>query len=98
MAGYFVNSAGRLELAAANVLRFQYNPVTLAPRGILVEEQWTNVFSNTNNMMESNWVRVGASLNTSNDFPLYAAGGNVYYLKGDGSWNAHRVYRMFNNQ
>ena len=49
-------------------------------------------------MIDGNRVRVGISLNTSNDFPLYAAGGNVYYLKGDGSWNAHRVYRMFNNQ
>jgi hypothetical protein len=48
--------------------------------------------------MNGNWVRVGASLNTSNDYPLYAAGGNVYYLKGDGSWNAHQVYRMFNSQ
>ena len=57
-AGYFVNSAGRLELAAANVLRFQYNPVTLAPSGIMVDEQRTNVLSNTNNMMDGNWVRV----------------------------------------
>jgi hypothetical protein len=96
--GYFVNSAGRLELAAANALRFQYNPVTLAPSGILVEEHRTNVLSNTDNTMDGNWVRVGASLNTSNDFPLYAARGNVYYFKGDGSWNAHHVYRMFNNQ
>ena len=22
----------------------------------------------------------------------------MYYLKGDGSWNAHQVYRMFNSQ
>ena len=64
----------------------------------MVEEQRTNVLSNTNKMMDGNWVRVEASLNTSNDVPLCAAGGNVYYLKGDGNWNAHQVHRMFNGQ
>ena len=57
-----------------------------------------NVLSNTNNMMDGNWVRTGARLTTSSDYPPYAAGGNVYYLKGDGSLNAHQVYRMFNSQ
>ena len=61
----------------------------------MIEQARTNIFSNTNNMMNDNWVRIGASLTSSNDFPLYAAGGNVYCLKGDGSWNAHQFYRMF---
>jgi hypothetical protein len=78
--------------------RFAYNPVTLAATRLMIKPQLINVLSNTNNMIDGNWVRVGASLYTSNDFPLYAAGGNVYYLKGDGSWNAHQVYIMFNNQ
>jgi hypothetical protein len=34
--GYFNISAGHLELAAANVLRIQLNPTTLAPRDILI--------------------------------------------------------------
>ncbi len=78
--------------------RFTFNPIILAAAGLVIEPQRTNVFLNTSNMMDGNWVRVGASLNTSKDYPLYAAGGNVYYFKGDGSWNARRVYRMFNNQ
>ncbi len=64
----------------------------------MIEPQRTNVLSNTTNMMDGNWVRTGASLTTSSDYPIYASGGNVYYLKGDGSWNAHQVYMMFNNQ
>jgi hypothetical protein len=80
------------------VPRFAFNPVTLAATGLMIEPARQNVLSNTTNMMDGNWVRDGASLNTTNDYPLYAAGGNVYYLKGDGSWNTHHVYRMFNNQ
>jgi len=49
-------------------------------------------------MLDGNWVRVGATLTTPSDYPLYAAGGNVYYLKGDGRWDAHQVYCMFNSQ
>ena len=95
---YFVNSAGRFELVGANVSRFAFNPVTLAATWLMIEPARQNVLSNTTNMMDGNWARVRASLNTSNDYPLYASGGNVYYLKGDGSWNAHQVYRMLNNQ
>ena len=64
----------------------------------MIEHARQNVFSNTNNVMDGNWVRVGASLNTSNDFPLYAAGGNVYYLKVYGQWNIHHAHRMFISQ
>ncbi len=64
----------------------------------MIEPTRQNVLSNTTNMMDGNWVRVGASLNTSNDYPIYAAGGNVYYLQDDGQWNTHHVYRMFNSQ
>ena len=46
----------------------------------MIEQARTNVLSNTNNMMDVNWVRVEAYLYTSNDYPLYAAGVNVYYL------------------
>jgi hypothetical protein len=80
------------------VPRFAFNPVILAAEGILIEPQRTYVLPNTNNMMTGIWVRVGDSLNTSNDFTLYAAGGNVYYLKGDERWNVHHVYKMFNSQ
>lgn len=38
-----INSAGVLELVSTNGPRFDYDPVTLQPRGLLIEEQRTNL-------------------------------------------------------
>ena len=66
---YFVNSTRRLELVAANVPRFAFNPVTLAAEGLTIEQARTNVLSKTNIMMDGKWVRVGATLTTHLIFP-----------------------------
>lgn len=42
-----INALGVLESVAANVPRIDYDPVTLAVRGLLVEEQRTNVLINS---------------------------------------------------
>lgn len=45
-ASYF-NSAGQMTIAAAGEPRFDYDPVTLQPRGFLIEEQRTNRILNS---------------------------------------------------
>lgn len=42
-----VNSSGLLETVAANVPRFDYDPVTLAAKGLLIEETRTNLLLNS---------------------------------------------------
>lgn len=42
-----INSAGAITLAAINEPRFDYDPVTLSPRGLLLEEQRTNTVLNS---------------------------------------------------
>lgn len=42
-----VNSSGLVEIVNANVPRFDYNPTTLAPRGLLIEETRTNLLLNS---------------------------------------------------
>lgn len=39
----FVGSNGFIQTAAINAPRFDYDPVTLAPKGLLIEEQRTNI-------------------------------------------------------
>ena len=44
-----VSSSGYIEVVSANVPRFDYNPITLACNGLLVEESRTNLATNSNN-------------------------------------------------
>jgi hypothetical protein len=45
--------------------RFDYDPVTLAPKGLLIEEQRTNLFLYSQNFTVANWVKSSAT-NTAN--------------------------------
>jgi len=46
----YVSSAGVLELVSSNSPRFDYDPVTLAPKGLLIEEQRTNLLLNSDTL------------------------------------------------
>jgi hypothetical protein len=50
------NSAGILESVAIDGPRFDYNPVTLAARGLLIEEQRTNLALYSNDLTDAAWV------------------------------------------
>lgn len=45
--GTRINESGVLELVAANQPRFDFDPVTLQPKGLLIEEQRTNEITNS---------------------------------------------------
>lgn len=57
--GTRVNSSGVIESVASNLPRFDYDPATLAPKGLLIEEQRTNLALNSNTFKAS----VGTSEN-----------------------------------
>jgi hypothetical protein len=42
-----INSSGFIEVVNANLPRFDYDPATLAPKGLLIEEARTNLFTNS---------------------------------------------------
>lgn len=58
------NSAGLLETVAANQPRYDYDPVTLQLRGLLIEEQRTNQFLNTENFTAAPWERTVGGTST----------------------------------
>ena len=57
-----INASGVLESVASGVARLDYDPVTLAPRGLLVEEQRTNLFTYSEQFDNAVWVKTRASV------------------------------------
>ncbi len=60
-----INSAGLIESVNANLPRFDYNPITLAPKGLLIEEQRTNLLLQSEALDNASWA-IGATTVTAN--------------------------------
>lgn len=60
-----VNSSGLVETVASNQPRFDYDPVTLQPKGLLVEEQRTNLIISSQDI--GSWGLYGGSHTASQD-------------------------------
>lgn len=63
-ANYF-NSSGVLTSATTNTPRFDYDPVTLAPKGLLLEEARTNLLLRSDDFANASWSKTRSSI-TSN--------------------------------
>ena len=61
--GTFVGSNGLIQTAATNVARFDHDPVTLASRGLLIEESRTNFYYYSQQF--SFWIRSQLSLQSN---------------------------------
>jgi hypothetical protein len=57
-----VNSSGFVEIVNANLPRFDYNPVTLAPKGLLIEEARTNLMLYSEQLNNLTWVKFASSV------------------------------------
>ena len=67
--GTFVGSDGLIQSAGNNVARFDHDPVTLACKGLLIEESRTNNCYNSNLLTSASWSLVGATSATSDTAP-----------------------------
>jgi len=91
----YINSSGLVATAGTNVPRFDYDPTTLTPRGLLIEGTATNVVTNSQNITTGTWT-VGANTtltaNTTevtdpaggNTATKIALGANVYCSRAQG--------------
>lgn len=61
-AATYVGSSGTIKLVSNNVPRFEYDPVTLDSKGLLIEEDRSNLFQYTRDVWNGYW----AKRNTSN--------------------------------
>jgi hypothetical protein len=90
--GTFLNSAGVLTSAATNEPRFDYNPSTLAARGLLIEEARTNNLTYSEDFGNAAWTKGGATVST--DTTTAPTGTTVAdSLIEDSSTGQHRVFR-----
>jgi hypothetical protein len=60
--GAVVNSAGQIEIVAANVPRFTHDPVTLESLGLLVEEQRANLALRSEELDNASWIKINGSV------------------------------------
>lgn len=57
----YVGSSGKIKLVSNNTPRFEYDPVTLDSKGLLIEEGRINLFNNTNHLASSVWQKRATS-------------------------------------
>lgn len=59
------NSSGLIETVNANLPRFDYDPVTLAPRGLLIEETRANVVTYSQQFNDASWIKINSATVTA---------------------------------
>ena len=66
----YVAANGLIAYASANTPRFEYDPVSGQCRGMLFEEQRTNLFGNSNNITETTWGGYGSNASGATNLPI----------------------------
>lgn len=91
----FINAAGTLATAAINAPAFDYDPVTLALRGLLIEPAATNVTLDSQAFTTSRWSRNGTF--AASDNSLVAPDGTTTGSAWTGIRNSTngRIYETF---
>lgn len=82
----FVGSNGLIQTATTDTPRFDYDPVTLAAKGLLIEEQRTNVVIQSGNLADAAWTNgsvtvsggVSDPFGGTSAFTLTASAANAY--------------------
>lgn len=87
-----VNSSGLVEIVNANVARFDYDPVTLAAKGLLIEETRSNIVNYSDDFANTAWLKLNATI-TSNAITAPDGTNTADKLVETVADNVHIVYR-----
>lgn len=71
--GGIINQLGQFEWVSDGVARLTYDPVTLQPLGLLIEEQRTNLYLNSNDFTQSSWIKSKCTVAVSGSSPVGVA-------------------------
>jgi hypothetical protein len=87
------NSAGRVVSINANLPRFDYDPVTLACRGLLIEESRSNLLTHSSAFNESAWTKTGATI-TQDSVVSPDGTSNADSLVENTATSTHQVFQI----
>jgi hypothetical protein len=87
-----VNEQGLIEVVPADTPRFDHDSITLAPKGLLLEEARTNIITRSNYPIV--WTKARSTITNSTDFPIFANDG-FYLLTDDGTAGGKGVSLFF---
>ena len=88
----FVGSNGLIQTAAIDAPRFDYDPVTLAPKGLLIEEARTNLVLYSAQFDNAAWVTLNATV-TANATTAPDGTSTADFIVPDTTNNQHGVYQ-----
>ena len=88
----FVGSNGLIQTAAINAPRFDYDPVTLAPKGLLIEEQRTNLLTYSEQFDDASWTKARVSI-TANATAAPSGTTSAERMVEDATLDSHIVFK-----
>jgi hypothetical protein len=88
-----VNEAKLIETVPVDHARMNYDPIALAQKGLLIEEEQTNILIRSNEITNG-WSRVRSTVTDSTDFPIFA-NERGFLLTSDGTNGGKVVVRFF---
>lgn len=91
----FVGSNGLIQSAAINAPRFDYDPVTLAAKGLLIEEQRTNLLTYSEQFDNAAWLKDSSTV-TANTTISPDGNTNADTIIETATNSVHRIYEQIN--
>jgi hypothetical protein len=92
-AGTYYNNDGVMQLASSDTARFDHDPLTLVPRGLLIEPEATNLLTYSEQLDNPAWARLAGSI-AANTAAAPDGATTADLFNEDGSTSRHMVYRQ----